>query len=348
MFEQDEMNLADTDKSLNLDDLVFPINVHESLRASSGLKRGEKLGIIISFWVFGCALLAWILAGWLRTIIPEMYLALTVLIEIVLQLTVGVYILRFAVDESTLADAGKRETSFAEFFSIYKEIESTEGSKYPFDVIEFNNGDYGVFIQCRLGHNTMYHSSSTYEVNKALSSLLNKSGMCSKVRYHNEQFRSSQAAKDLRATLSNIDDPKLFEAYRDMLQNYLNIAEEEGNVMAVTYIIYANTRIAKDDLTSRVTQFMNTIAKEDTVFREVSILSYEEIVEFLRVQYKLPVIDMGLVRTVVAQNKNKYNCPVHVIGLYGASGKVYKSNEFHKLNEEIISDSGLNPVYKPE
>lgn len=325
--------------------LVFPINVHESLRASSGLKRGEKIGIIVSFWLFGCAIIGWILAGWLMSVLPDWYIQITLLVEIVLQLTVGVYILRFALGEKSLiTEVENHDTSFAEYFSIYRGIKSTDSVKFPFDILEFTNGDYGVFIECRLGHNTQLRSGNTYEANKAVFDILNKANMPRKVFYHNEQFKSSRSAQDLRDILSNIKDPALFEAYRDIVQNYLSIAEEEGNTLCVTYIIYATTRIAKDDLVSIVRKVIDALTRDDNVYREVSILHYDEIIEFLRVQYRLEVIDMGLVRTDNAIRKTKYNCPVHVLALKGRSGKVYKNEEFFNLQKEIISDYGLEAV----
>ena len=42
---------------IEYDALTFPINVHESLQAASGMRKGEKVGIIVSFWLFGCFIL---------------------------------------------------------------------------------------------------------------------------------------------------------------------------------------------------------------------------------------------------------------------------------------------------
>ncbi len=327
----------------NRESLVFPINVHESLQASAGLKKGEKVGIIVSFWVFGCALLAWVLSGWLRTIIPQYYLWITIGVEILLQLTVGIYILRFAMDErSVFAEMNANTQSFATYFKIYKEVKTGEDSRYPFDLLEFDDGSYGVFIECRLGHNTQRRSAATYDANTAIINLLNKSGLPYKIYYHNESFKTSQAAQDLRDIVSGIDDPTLFSLYRDLVQNYSRIAENESNVMSVTYLVYAQTRIAKDELIATMNQIFLAFEQDDTVFRQVSVLSYNEIVEFLRYYYRLEVLDMGLIRAHIAEKKNSFNCPVHVLKLYGRSGKIYAREEFKNLGAEIIADGGLD------
>lgn len=327
-----------------LDRLIFPINVHESLQSSAGLKKGEKVGIIIAFWVFGCVALGWILAGWLRTIVPGYYFLIVLLIEIVLQLTVGMYILRFALDERTVfAEMNDNDKSFANYFKIYKEVRSTE-SKYPFDILEFDDGCHGVFVECRLGFNTQMRSENTYIANKTITELLDKMGLPRKTFYYNESFKTSEAAQDLRDILKGISDPKLFSVYRDIVQNYLRIAEEESNVLCVTYLIYAPTRIAKDELVSTMNQFFVALERDETVFRQVSALKYEEIVEFLRHYYRLEVLDMGLIRAHIAEKKASYNCPVKVLKLYGRSGKIYVNDEFKKLNTEIRATGGLDSV----
>lgn len=325
--------------------LVFPINVHESLQSSRGLKKGEKVGIIVSFWIVACGLLAWFLAGWLRTVVPQYYLWIVLLIEVTLQLTVGVYILRFALDErSVFAEMNNRDLSFASYFKIYREIISEDGSKYPFDIIEFDDGSYGVFLQCRLGHNTQRRSDATYDVNRTVVDILNKASMPRKVFYHTEMFKNSQAAQDLRDILRGIEDPDLFGPYREIVQNYLRIAEDESNVLAVTYLLYAPTRIAKDDLLANMNNILNTLEADETVFREVSTLQYDEIVEFLRHYYRLEVLDMGLIRATIAQRKSGFNCSVTVLKLYGQSGKIYANDDFKKLNAEVMKEFGLNSI----
>lgn len=329
----------------NVPTLIFPVNVHDSLQASAGLRKGEKVGIIVSFWVFGCALLAWFLAGWLRTVIPGYYGLIVLLVEVLLQLTVGVYILRFAMDERAMfAEMNESDLSFSNYFKIYKEIKVEDGSRYPFDLLEFDDGSYGVYIQFRFGHNTQLRSDATYIANKAIVDILDKAGLPRKVFFHNEAFKTSQAAQDLRDILKNVKDPQLFATYRDMVQNYLRIAEEESNVPCMTYLIYAPTRIAKDELVATVNRIFIAVEKDETVYREVSVLKYDQVVEFLRIYYRLEVLDMGIIRAHAAVKKNKYNCPVKVLKLYGRSGKIYANEEFKQLRKEIISEGGLERV----
>ena len=327
------------------DSLIFPINVHESLQASSGLRKSEKVGIIVAIWVVLCLILGWILAGWLRTIVPDYYGLLVILIELALQLTVGVFILRYALDERAMfAEMKDTDKSFATYFKIYKEIRASDSAKYPFDVLEFDDGSYGVFLECRLGFNTQLRSDNTYYANKAVIELLDKAGLPRKIFYHNESFKTSQAAQDLRDLLNNIKDPKLFAVYRDIVQNYLQMAEEQSNVLCATYIVYAPTRIAKDELVSLVNQVFLALEKDETVYRQVSALTYDEIVEFLRHYYRLEVLDMGLIRAHIAEKKASYNCPVKVLKIYGRSGKIYANEDFRKLNLEIRSTGGLDSV----
>lgn len=323
------------------DKLIFPINVQESLAASGSLKRSEKTGLIVSFWVFISAIIGWFLAGWLRTVTPQYYLLITIVIELVLQFFVGGFILRFALDETTmLAEMNKQDNLFAKYFGIYHEILAEETNKYPFDAIEYSDGSHGVFVQLLLGHNTNARSSATYEVNNAIQQVINKSAIPHRVIYMNEQFGNSSSAQAMRDGVSRVYDPQLFPAYRDIVRGYLQIAEEESNVVCVTYILYAKTQQQKDELPQLVRGIMNTINAEDTVYREAYTMSYDQIVEFYRHYYRLDVLDMGLIRANVALKKN-ISCPIKVLKVYGKSGKTYATSDYAKLKEEIMRADGL-------
>lgn len=340
----EELMLAEDNVDSEQDRLVFPINVHDSLAASGSLKRGEKAGIIISFWVVGCIILAWVLASWLRQVLPAYYGWVVLAVEVLLQLTVGVFLLRFVLDENTLvSEMEQQDNSFAKYFSIYHEILAGEDSSYPFDVIEFSDGSYGVYIRFLLGYNTNTTSNNTYEINHTIQMLINKSGMDHKVVYSNEPFTNSVAADNLRNTVNQIKDPNFFKVYREVVQGYLKIASEESNVLCATYVIYAKTRIQKDDLTQLVTNILNTVSSEDSAYREVSTMSYDDIVEFYRSFYKLDVFDMGMVRTHTVQAK-KVSCSLKLLRVYGKSGRVYNTADMRKLRERILADYGLEQM----
>lgn len=334
---------TEQEEQIEVDQLIFPLNVHESMKSAGGLNKGEKTAIIISFWLFGCALLGWFLMSWLKSLSIEHYVLLTALVELLLQLTVGVYILRFALDERAMfQELNNANTSFAQYFKIYKELTVEGGSPLPFDVLEFSDGSWGAFLQLRLGFNTNARSANTYHANKAVINILNKSNLAHKTIYHNEEFKNSLAAEDLRAVLGNIKDPKLFETYRSVVQNYLDIAEDQSNVLCTTYVIYAQNRIQKDEFVATMNSIISALTKHETVYREISILKYDGIVSFLQNYYRLEVLDMGLVRANTVLTKKKFSSSsVRVLKIYGASGKIYASPEFKQLRNEIMREGGL-------
>lgn len=328
----------------DIERLVFPVNVHESISASSGLKRSEKTGIIISFWVFASALLAWFLAGWLRTVVPAYYIWVVLAVELTLQATVGTLILRFAMDEGTLiSEMANDNNNFSKYFGIYHEIISEDNSAYPFDVIEFVDGSYAVYIQFLLGYNTNHASAATYDVNMQIQALVNKSGMFHRILYMNEDFGNSSAADRLRKTVAGIKDPRLFSVYRDIIQGVLNTASEESNVLSMTYVIYAKTLIQKDELKQLVINILNTVRSDDTVYREVNTLSYDDIVELYRNYYKLDVLDMGLIRVHAAKRKNM-SCAVKLLRVYGKNGKAYSTADMKNLQDNLLREHGLEQV----
>lgn len=332
------------DEESGAEQLVFPINVHESLAASGGLKKSEKNGIIISFWVFLNGLLVWFLAGWLRQVLPGHYIWVTLAIELVIQLTLGVFLLRIIMDESTaVSELSSDGNSFSKYFGIYHEIIADDSSAYPFDVIEMVDGSYAVYIQCLLGYNTSKASTTTYEVNKHIVSILNKSSMPYKVLYMNEKFSNSTAAEKLRKVVAGVEDPRLFGVYRDIVQRLLFIANEESNVLSTTFIVYAKTRIQKEELGGLVNNILSSVFGEDTAYREVSTLSYEDIVELYRTYYKLDVLDMGLIRAHTVKRKS-ISCSLRLLRVYGASGKIYNTQDMRKLKETMLREHGLEQV----
>lgn len=317
-----------------LDELIYPINVTESLK-SSGMKSGEKTSLVASFWCFGTAVLAWVLASWLRGLMPKYYLIITISIILLLQLTVGVYLLRILLDEKGLtSEMNSNDMLFTNYFNFYRELKTGDTSPYPFDVIEYSNGSHVVFIQCLLGYNTQERSIATYYINKEAEQILTKSGYPYRKIFSNEIFKGSKAAKQLAATMDNITEPTLFTVYRDIITNVMDMADKESNVMCVTYILHAHNRIQKDDLKGVVTRFVNTLSKPDSAFREVNILIYEDILEFLRRQYGLDVLDIGLIRTLQAVKK-RINCAIKVLKIKGKSGKIYNTKELSKFYDSL-------------
>lgn len=331
------------DEMADMEKMIFPLNVHESLKSSGGLKKSEKTGIIVSIWLLVCGVLGWFLMSWLQSILPSYYIMITLLVEVALQLTVGVYLLRFVLDEKAMfQEVEKRDLSFAQYFKIYREIVAEDGSALPFDVIEFNDGSYGVYIQLRLGFNTNVRSNNTYVTNHQFIEAINKAGLCHKTYFHNEQFKSSKAADDLRQILNGIRDPKLFNSYRAVVQNYLELAENESNVLCVTHLIYAQTRIQKDEFVDNMNSLLAILDRLETVYREITVLKYDDIVSFLQDYYKLDVLDMGLVRANIALTKKEsVASSVRVLKLYSKSGKIYTNKEFHQLKADILKQDGL-------
>lgn len=323
--------------------LIFPINVVSSLKAEANLKPSEKRGLIISFWVFGCVVLGWFLMSWLRNVTTH-YILLMCAVEILLNATVGVYLLRFLMDESTLqSELDEKADTFAQYFKIYRELTGPD-NLLPFDALEMDDGSLAVYIQCRFGANTNNKSNNTYYTNKAITAILNKNNINHKIYYTNEDFKSSQEAVYLRESLVDCKDPVLFKNYREILQNYLNIANDDSNTICTTYMLLFQTRIQREEAPLIINSVMNEFNKTETVYREVKILDYQDIVEFLRQYYCLDVLDMGLVRASSVINKNLGSVSVEILKVYGKSGKIYASSSFKQLREDQIKSADI-PKY---
>lgn len=325
----------------NEDSLVFPLNVYDSVTSRGSMSKSEKNGILFSFWVAGSLAAGWLLAGILRGVFPNHYLLATVVIELVVQFFAGSFVLRLLVDEETLqAEVNKTDTNFARFFDIYHERCTSEGASFPYDMIEFNDGSYGVYIRQLLGYNTNRRSASTYECNLEIMKLLNRSGMCYRTFYTTENFVSGQAARNMVNSLEKITISTLFRTFRDIVHGLLDNAAKRSNVLCVTYVIYAKTRIQKDELLDVVNKFLLATEKAETAYRQTYVMPYEEVVEFFRHYYKLGIIDMGQVRTHSAL-KNKISCSVKVLKVYGKSGVVLSSPEYKRMKEQILREQGL-------
>ena len=331
------------------DRLVFPINVHESLQASKGLKPSEKNGLIISAWITVSVLLGWFGAGWLRQIVPDYYFFLTLLAELALQLTAGTFLLRLLLDETSMAnEMSNTDKSFAKYFGIYHEHIAEEGSAYPCDVIEFVDGSHCAYIMLLLGYNTNQASKNTYAVNLAVQQMINRSGMPHRITYSNEKFSNSDSAEGLRAIANGVTDPTLFPPYRDIVMNLINKANTESNVMCAVYQLYAQTRIQKEDLGALVENIVKLVNSEQTAYRACFAMEYREISEFYRLYYKLNILDMGLVRVIGASNKKSVACPVRLVKVYGASGKTYTTPDYGKILPTLLADYGLEQVNEAE
>lgn len=328
---------------LTEDSLIFPVNITDSLKATK-MKKSDKNGIILSFWIAGCLIVAWFLLSWLSELIPKYAIWIVFGVELLLNGTIGMVILRIVLDEKALIREASQDKTFSQYFGIQREILTGESSKYPFDMIEMVDGSYLIMIGFKLGYNTSRVSDNTYEANIQMQKILNKRGIGHRWVYIREVFSQSEAASNMRNELGNIKDPKLFKYYRDIVSNVLDIADNESNVVAPYLQLYARTQIEKDEIVSLVEQLLGLFKVNETVYREVSVLTFDQMRDFFLNYYALSAIDMGAVRlkNVVKKHGNQHG--LRVLKAYGKSGKIFSTDDYENLRDEMLGNSGLKQV----
>lgn len=334
------------DEQENSEQMIFPLNIHESLNASSGLNQNERNGIIISFWFVGCLLLAWFCAIFFKNIIPNFYIQVTILIILIINLTFGVLLLRFILDDRSIMNEYQNigNNSFANYFKIYRDSELEIDNKYG--IIEYDDGTYAAILRLRLGYNTDEKASNTWTLNRDAFRIISKAGFIYKIISESESFRESDSCDLMLDKLSHIDDPILFKVQKDIIQEILDIAEKEANVPIMYILIYAHTQILKDDLPQLINRLERHYLSLDSCFRDIKFLNNDEIIEFLRSYYKLEVLDMSLLRVQAVVNDTSIGNSFKVLRLYGSSGKVYSTSSLATLHTDIIKQTEIKKVIK--
>lgn len=334
------------DEQNNSDHMIFPLNIHESLNASTGLSQSEKNGIIISFWIVGCLILMWFCAIFLKSIIPNFYIQITILIIVILNLTVGVLLLRFLLDDRSIMNEYQNigNNSFANYFRIYRDTELEINNKYG--IIEYDDGTYAAILRLRMGYNTDEKAANTWTLNRDAFRIIAKAGFPYQIISESEFFRESDSCDLMLDKLTQIDDPMLFKAQKDIIKEILDIAENESNVPITHILIYAPTQILRDDLPQLITRLERHYASLDSCFRDIKFLDNDEIIAFLRSYYQLEVLDMSLLRAQTVINDLSIGDSFKVLRLYGMNGKVYSTQSLINIHKDIIRQTGIKKVTK--
>lgn len=325
----------------NNDKLIFPLNVKDAVKYSGGLQSSDKIGIFVSFTLLICGISLWCLIAWLRPIFPNHYIQVSIGIVLVILVVLGSNIIRFFIDENSVAaEMSDEDRPASRYIKIYRLIKSGEGS-YDFDVVEFDDC-IGAFITCRLGNNTTLKSNNTYTVTKEFISFLNKEGVNRKVFYSTEDFKHSNDARNLMNSYDSDKSSRLYLAYRDIIKNYMDIAEHESNVMSVTYLLTASTSREIDDFAKTIHRAVKILQTPDTCFREVSILDHSQIHEMLRRYFLVGVLNIHEKGNTTRVRDNSIFSSIEVMALYGKNKKYI--NKDIDIRAEIINSTGIKRV----
>lgn len=326
------------------DHLVFPMNVYEYVTTSSGLKSSDKKSMLFTAWIFISALLLWLLVNLTRSVTNH-YWVLSIVILAAIEFLVGGVILSYVFDIEPLGhEMSRDDQSFAQYFGAVKPIKANPKAGLPYDLYEFKDGSVAIYIQLEMGYNTTQLSQAGCELIAEYANILNKAKLPYRTYVSVEDFKNSSAAKNLMNSVKNVKDPQLFQQYRNIVQNLIDIATTQSNVPVTTYVVYAKNRIQREDLVPTVRRLINLAQDGQTCYRSVTVKTCEEIVNFYRDYTKLKIIDMGLVRAQAVDVKSP-SSRLPILKIYGDKA-VYSTSDFNKLQEVMLKEHGLPEIKK--
>lgn len=333
---QEERNDSDT--------MIFPLNVQASVSAKSALSDQEKLTIGITGWLFVCGIIGWLIISFLLQVIPEYAFLIGILILVFLNATVGVYLLRFLLDEKSVIKEYEASdgASFASFFHIYRDTQLTLDNKYG--IIEYSDGTFATILRFRLGYNTNAFAANTWMYTRDAARIITSAGYTFKNITMTEDFKSSDTCKFMMDRLKNITSPELLRVQKEIIKGLIEEAEKYSNVPEMYMLIYAHTQIQKDELLHLITRLERHFVVEQTCFRDIKFLSNDEIIEFLRRYYELEVLDMSLLRAQKISLDMASTDRFSVLKLYAESGKIYTTEDMQTLNSRIIKNTKIRKV----
>lgn len=334
------------DEKDNTDEMIFPLNIHESVSSSKGLKDNEKLTFGITIWVLLCGIISYFLFAFLVQAIPKYAIWIMVGVLIMLNATIGVYLLRYLMDERSIIKEYEANdgVSFVAYFKIYRDTQLTLNDKYS--VIEFQNGTFAVFLRFRMGYNTNILAGNTWMYMRDAIRLIASSGFTCKMITRKEDFKSSDTCAFILNHLQKIEIPQLLNAQRDIIKGLIDEADKSSNVPSTHLIIYAESKIQKDDLLGLIHRLEKHFIVEQTCFRDIKFLDNTEILEFLRLYYELEVLDMSLLRAQAAASGIGYDDSFSVLKLYGESGKIYTTESMSAVTDKIMKDTKIRRISK--
>lgn len=332
------------DEKNDSEEMIFPLNIQTTVKANASLSSNEKIVLGITFWLFLCGIIGWFILSFLIKIIPQYGFFITVLIIILLNATVGVYLLKFLLDEKSVIKEYEASdgASFSSFFHIYRDTQLTLNNKYG--VIEYSDGTYGVVMRFRLGYNTNTFAGNTWMYMRDAVRIINNLGYSFKMITTSEKFKESDTCSFMLNHLQKIKNIELLQVQKEIIKGLLDNAEKYSNVPVINLIIYAKTQIQKDDLLALINRLERHFIVEQTCFRDIKFLSNDEILEFLRSYYELEILDMSLLRAQKISADIANNDTLSVLKLYADSGKIFVTDEMKSLNQRIIDKTKIKKV----
>lgn len=310
-----------------MDSPTFPQNVEKTVEAVTKLGTGDKARISIGLGiVVNIALIVWLSPIMTSVGIPVW---LYIIIQVSVFTILIIYIIRIVVlkEPERIKEVNDGTTdSFSRMYYL-RNLDSGEvlkiGSSY-IPMYEMDNGQTVLYIKCLFGEKTDEGSIGTREIYHGLAHLVGEAKMELTCTVSDEVFEDSPEYADMLEYMSNIDDPLLSRAIREVFREVTEITAELSSVDCVVFRIKTrsvNQKYIIEDLMRKIYGLL-----EDNLhnFRRVQVIYKKEILDYFKDFYGLEAIDLSRMKLMESKiSSSATKGMVEILSFVDMNGTVY-------------------------
>lgn len=323
--------------------MIFPQDVHKLIQDKNRIAGDNKVQLIIVLFVLGNVFGFFGLSFVLSFIVPEATLSVTLTIQGILLVIIGIFVFRFAIfDENAKKREyqGQQSDSFTRYMYIRKD--AITKAQNNINVYEYSDGSAMFAVEFRFGSNDDSKARGTSQFYMDFLKLISMYGFESRTLIMSEDFRTSKEFQHHMDTINAIEDVDTRRTLLMMSNTIFDLSYELSNVDSVYVLVRSVYNYQKADLELLLRNFVKLIEDSFTAFRSISFLEFDQLLELYRNFYGIAAIDLAMMKTVTlaVDISEDFNNVIKILSLTGESGKTY--NTKHTENLVSVSEQKLN------
>lgn len=318
--------------------MIFPNNVHGTLKNRGKLVGQEKVNFIMTAFICSTVLLFFIIDWSFKTFF-NLPTKISIITTLILIIVLGIYLFRFLIfnEPEKLQEYKNQESdSFVKYVFVRKDVENKlDVINHAVSIFEYMNASCFCVLQLRYGSNDTNKSLATKAVLEEIFHILGLNDMTFRTITMTEKFDCSDEYTRYISILNNIKDLKLAKHLLKVANNILNITNDKNNTDTL-YLLIQTRPGGILELQTILRKIINLLYSDTTAFRSVNFLNKVQLLEFFRQFYGLEAIDLSAMRVIQNEIDTSYQ---KLVSIYSVTTdtKTYKSDKI--IQDKFLTNS---------
>lgn len=281
--------------------IIYPSRVYDAGVDHTKETKEQGIRTALILLLMGCGVLFLLLSSILKSTFGLSSFWAFLLVGILVTIG-GIYVFRYVIfkEEDKLEEFLNEDTdNLGKYFNLLIGQETymdVGGLKVPY--YKFNNGSFAICLKLRHGSTTVDKKYNTRNVMTKIYDILGRSKLSFKQIIKEENFQESNEYRAYIDKINNIQDEKFRGIIREIATFNFEKSKAESLVDCTYLIIKAKNAYQREQASHAILEIKQLLDKTPTVYRDYSLLSFEEYIELCREYFGVDVIDLTTIRTI--------------------------------------------------